>query len=287
MWVAPVVMLAICGGGWLGYRRLLQRGHRLLEVRPQPNFSVGNQFEATNIFGPIVFGDEYQLGDCRFEPDDVVVDVGAHIGCFSYLCYSKGSRAIYSYEPRRRNFELLQSNLGSRDGVHLYRAAVWRSDVHTPIELNLSGGFGENTGAGSVIAGGSRIDYATQTIANSTGEPERVTAIRLDDILGRFDSVKLLKLDCEASEFPILFTSRLLHKVEIIVAEIHEVSSEGMALLNPESRVPGYDEYRLQTLVPALEAQGFEVATRNGQGHMHGIVARRRPTEVLGCSTSE
>jgi FkbM family methyltransferase len=241
-------------------------------IRP---LSAGNLFEARNIFGPVFASDEYQIGDTRFDGHDVIVDVGAHIGAFSYLCYTKGARAIYCYEPGGRNFRLLERNLGSLPGVHLSRAAVWRSDRVRPAELRLSGPAGENTGASSVLAGGRVVDFHAQTTLELESEPEAVTAIPLDDILESFDRVRLLKVDCEGSEFPILLTSNKLHKVEWIVAEIHEVGERCMELLSPESHIAPYLFYRLEDMVSRLESLGFDVKSRRGESHLHLISARR------------
>jgi hypothetical protein len=68
--------------------------------------------------------------------------------------------------------------------------------------------------------------------------------------------VRLLKLDCEGSEWPILFTSRRLQQVREIVGEYHERETEW-----------GWcGAVRLQEF---LQAQGFAVdvqETRDGLG---------------------
>src|SRR5260370_23035354 len=70
-----------------------------------------NKFEFDNVVTTIIAVDEYELGDQTFGPDDVIIDVGAHIGVFSALCYHRGSRAIHSFEPNEDNFRLLEPNL--------------------------------------------------------------------------------------------------------------------------------------------------------------------------------
>ena len=48
-----------------------------------------------------------------------------------------------------------------------------------------------------------------------------------------------------------------------------------MERLDPGSRVPGYVEYRMDTLARKLESSGFRVSTRGGLGHLHLFDARR------------
>src|SRR5262249_41233627 len=119
-------------GTWWQARRAWQaqrKRRRSLKERSQRfrTFWVSNPFERDNIVGAVVFEDEYELGADPFLPGDVIVDVGAHIGAFSYWCYLKGSRAIYCYEPLERNFQILERNLAGKS-VERHRVAVWRSD---------------------------------------------------------------------------------------------------------------------------------------------------------------
>jgi len=240
-----------------------------------PGFKVGNRFEAYNVWHQIMYLDEYRVSDCQLERDDVIIDVGAHIGTFSYLCHTKGSRAIYCFEPSKRNFAWLERNVGLLPGVHLSRTAVWRSDGEQTAKVTLSGAAGENTGANSVLAGGRCIDHPRQRFVDSDGDRCQVAAIPLDEILKRFDRVKLLKMDCEGSEFPILLTSRELHRVERIVGEVHEIDQKLMALLDAGSRLDGYPAYRLEDLIGRLESVGFRVSSRSGKNHLFVFDASR------------
>ena len=197
---------------------------------------------------------------------------------FSYLCHILGSRAIYSYEPWPDNFDGLQRNLATLPGVHLFRAAVWRSDERTPGgRLVVSGPHGENTGACSVLDGGESVRFL-RGHATETGPRAKRTAksVPLDAILGRFERVRLLKLDCEGSEFPVLLTSTQLGRVEWLVAEVHEVDEDRMSRLPPASRVSGCLEYRVDRLVGRLRAEGFHVRTHPAGSGMHMLNARRR-----------
>ena len=57
------------------------------------------------IFNHVVLFNEYQLPD-RFAPDDIVIDVGAHIGSFAEAVLSRGCRNVTCIEPDQSNFEL-------------------------------------------------------------------------------------------------------------------------------------------------------------------------------------
>jgi FkbM family methyltransferase len=177
-----------------------------------------------SIFDGVVALDEYRLPE-RFEPDDVVVDVGAHIGSFAYAVVLRGGKHVWSIEPDRTNFTLAAEHLRTcvdQGYVRLIQAAVWRSDPNDD-ELRFDGyhAFPQsypgmegivNTGNGSVVWG--------------LGEP--VAKIAFDDVVDLATNheerrVRLLKLDCEGAEWPIVLTSRRLHLIDEIVGEFHEL----------------------------------------------------------------
>ena len=176
------------------------------------------------IFDCVVALDEYRLPE-RFEPDDVVVDVGAHIGSFAYAVVLRGGKHVLGIEPDRTNCAFAAEHLRpyvDQGHVRLMHAAVWRSDPNDD-ELRFDGyhAFPQsypgmegivNTGNGSVVWG--------------LGEP--VAKIAFDDVVdlathGGERRVRLLKLDCEGAEWPIVLTSRRLHLIDEIVGEFHEL----------------------------------------------------------------
>ena len=73
--------------------------------------------------------------------------------------------------------------------------------------------------------------------------------------------VRMVKLDCEGSEYPILLTSKTLHLVDAIVGEFHEFGSddEPHTGINEILRVPGHDRFTIKVLKQALERAGFDV----------------------------
>jgi FkbM family methyltransferase len=285
------LLIAAC---WLLYRSFVHNGRTLLRLQAlerlqgdrssteTPRFrwpelfrslAVNDSYDMDNIVPNVVFGDEYRMRGEHFEPGDVVIDVGANIGTFSLLCHLLGSRAIFCYEPGARNFQLLERNVGALPGVHLFQAAVWRSDGNGLQPLILS--EGSNSGAHSVMAAGHVTDFVSQRLLDSSRPGYAATSMPLDAILERFGRVKLLKIDCEGSEFPILLTSQRLDRVERVVGEIHEYEEDFVKVLDPHARVAGYAAYRAEHLVARLGSFGFSVTTRHNDQHIYLFDARR------------
>lgn len=196
------------------------------------------------IFNCINKDNEYRLPD-KFDSKDIIIDIGAHIGSFSYACITRGCGKVLAYEASPDNYELAYKNLQPYNKkVKVYHKAVWRSDKDTETLRFKPSAEEYNTGGGTVW---------------SEGMIE-VPVVKLDDIIRTIPGrIRLLKLDCEGSEFPILFTSRLLHKAQTICGEFHEIGTQRYPRAIPSvMRVDGFAKYSAESLQRFLEHRGFK-----------------------------
>lgn len=196
------------------------------------------------VFRHIVTENEYRI-PTRLDPNSLIIDIGAHIGSFSYLCWCAGARFIEAFEADPDNADLARENLANT-GITVVEKAVWRSDVDVD-KLHHSGyvdmcpdgpdPVSVNTGGGHVFAS-SGLEVAT---------------ISLDDVIGD-RKISLLKIDCEGSEYPILLTSKRLCQVRRIVGEYHLVDK------STSSDVAGLgDSFTPGSLFDYLVSQRFRV----------------------------
>lgn len=186
-----------------------------------------------DIFRECYLNNEYGLE--TLNPEDVVIDLGVHIGSFSILAHHKGSRNIHGYEVSDSNYKVALENTASLSGVHLNKIAVWRSDDNRKT-VNFDTNIVDwNTGMG-IVGNTPR-----------TGSVE-VECVKFDDVLDKFDSIRFVKIDVESSEYPILYTSKQLHKIREIAGEYH----------NFVGNINGYG-CNGQELKRFLEDQGFTV----------------------------
>jgi len=179
------------------------------------------------IFNDVVLYNEYRLPS-SFAADDIVIDVGTHIGSFAHAVLTRGCENVYGIEPDQTNCEIATEHLSEyleKGSFTMIRGAVWSSepnddqlffDGYYPFTKAHPGMEGIiNTGGGSVIWG--------------VGDP--VPKLSFDELIGSTtDSgaqrIRLLKLDCEGAEWPILLTSRRLHLIDEICGEFHEIGGE-------------------------------------------------------------
>ncbi|MHB8590776.1 MAG: FkbM family methyltransferase [Vulcanimicrobiaceae bacterium] len=172
----------------------------------------------------IVEQNEYNLPEA-LDPDALIVDIGTHVGSFVQACWNRGARNIVSFEADWENYAVAWDNVGNLhlEGVRLLYSAVGRSDEKFEPCVRFGGyvPFFDgrvNTGGGDVFAKAGR----------------EVMCTRFDDIR-RGRSISLLKIDCEGSEWPILYTSDL-SRVQRIVGEYHSIPPEveqSLCLPNP------------------------------------------------------
>ena len=208
-----------------------------------------------DIWLSVTAGNEYGLA-ARFGPGDVVLDIGAHIGAFSYLALDHGAGRVVSVEPDPENAYYLRHNVhmacGATDRCVIVTAAAGEADGTAEFTAHPV-----NTGGGAVGAGeGRRFPVAV------------VAFDRLVDFAaGESGTIRLLKLDCEGSEWPVLHTSRRLHRVRAIVGEYHV----------PES---GRGSGGAEELDGLLRGAGFEVLTRPTAGRMGLFTAWRAGSAV-------
>lgn len=188
-----------------------------------------------SIWTSVVNDDEYRVP--ALQEDDIVLDIGMHTGSFVARAYVAGSRRIYGFEPDEDNFRLAQANVGGLG--QLFQAAIVRSDSrkddavflspHIPMEHEL------NTGVGNIFAEGG----------------QQVPTVPLDEILGGLKDVRLVKLDCEGGEWPALYTSKYLSRVQEFVGEWHLTMPEDFA------EAQGVPPCTLTGLSYFMERQGF------------------------------
>jgi len=249
---------------------------RLLGLKPKQVAAVLNHFYASSlafrkgttdraIFLNVVLNNEYRL-PTSFAPDDIVIDIGMHIGSFCFAALLRGCVNIHGFEADRQNFNLAARNLqpfGER--VHLYHKAVWRSD-RTDDALYSEEEYPEgNTGGGCILHGtkGKKLDL-----------------IAFDDIIREVSNdgqkrIRLVKIDCEGSEYPILLTSRLLHLIDNLYGEYHHGVDASVA------QVEGVRELSIEELGKHLDAACFEVESFPTPNSQLGMFFATRPGKEL------
>ncbi len=159
------------------------------------------------------FPEEAEIGE---EP--VIVDVGANVGFFSLYMFSQFPKArIYGFEPMPFNYRQL------KEYEDTYSNYQWK---------NFNQGLAENdhglTLYSSTIEGFSTM--AGVFASDGRAEKIEVDTCTLQQLMENesLDSIDLLKLDCEGSEYAILYSlsDEQLSRINFFSIETHKGEGE-------------------------------------------------------------
>ena len=190
---------------------------------------------------------EYNIDDYGITENDTVIDIGAHIGLFSLrvsnFC-TKGK--IFSYEPIKDNFECLISNIKLNQLEHVlpFNLAVSSNSSELDIFLN--------------------DDESGHSIFSEKNKKITVNSISLREIFDQnnIKICKLLKLDCEGSEYSIIDALPLeyFERIENIVIEYHLADTK-----------PEYSK----KLINKIKNAGFTIETKPHYNDMGFLIAKK------------
>jgi len=166
------------------------------------------------------------------EEDDVIVDVGAHIGTFSVMASNIANHGrVYAFEPEPENFSMLEDNID-----------INRLENVAAFNLAVSGNSGER----EFFVSEDNVDHSLHF---KGGKKTRVKTITLKKFMkvNKIDRIDFLKMDCEGVEYEILFKSpdSVLKNIRKISMEYHDIDGERS----------------MTSLKRFLEKKGFSVKT--------------------------
>jgi len=144
----------------------------------------------------------------KLEPEDIVLDLGGHIGTFANLVALKVKRVI-CFEPSPENFELLELNTQRFSNVELHNKAVTDKE-QDKIEfwfITKPKSNNKNTGAGGVYKKRGRSIVM-------------VDNMHIRDVLEQIKPTKI-KCDIEGAEYEIFSETEVPNTVKAIIFEIH------------------------------------------------------------------
>ncbi len=185
----------------------------------------------------------YTPKNFEIKENDVVVDIGAHIGFFSIFASTLARNGkVFSFEPMPENFMLLSENIAMNNirNIAAFNQAVGAKDGKQEIFLSE-----HNTGGHSFF----------HTKKNSE-KTITVPVVSLKSFMKshNLNAIDFLKMDCEGAEYQILFnlSRETLQKIKKISMEFHNID----------------DKNNAEALKTYLEKNGFKVMLQNDSRRM-------------------
>lgn len=127
------------------------------------------------------------------EKDDVVLDIGAHVGLFGVVSKKKGARKIISVEPSKARISSLEKNLSNTD--------------HTIVPYGISD-----------------IEHTVKNGLSYDGLIEDISTITFKSLVEKYNisNIDFMKVDCEGAEYEIFS----LKNIEWIKNNVKKISGE-------------------------------------------------------------
>jgi len=212
------------------------------------------------VFKEIFVSDFYSIDElvASLPVNPVIIDIGANAGYFNIMLFSKIKEGtVYAYEPIPSNYELFKKNIslnpGLQNKIHLFNKAVTGTPQQT-VEL-----FMEEASDNSVIAS-VYSDFDSQNKHTLT-----VPGISLDEIIGQnnLQHIDLIKVDCEGSEYPIIYETpaEAWRKINMLTIEVHNLDEE---------------KRNTRFLQQFLEEKGYSVATAFAHSNCYTLTATKK-----------
>jgi len=201
-----------------------------------------------------------RVPEYRPHHDDVIVDVGAHIGAFTLLAASKVPNGkVYAVEASLDSFSLLQKNIEANQlrNVRAFHLALGAERGTARLFHDREGNWGHSM------------------MKEMTPEYEAVPTDSLSNFMAdnRILKCDFMKLNCEGAEFPIILGApdEALRRVRTLLILYHL------------DLVPGKSE---TDLVDKLNQCGFKTKVRNRTEKRGWIIGlnrafRTRPDELV------
>jgi FkbM family methyltransferase len=192
-------------------------------IRWKGHLLLSDALQEIELFDLIVEKQIYSIPECRVEEGDIVFDVGAHMGFFSYHAKLCGAKAVYAFEPNPYVREVLTKHrsLWGFPDLNIYDLALYSEEG----ELDLS--IPENP-----LASVATVNYEGTVLEKFRyGAKIRVVATTIDCFVknNRIPFVNFIKIDAEGAEGAILRGARQTisaFKPKIVVSAYHRPYDE-------------------------------------------------------------
>ena len=190
--------------------KLHQTSLHNIKLRNGVVMSAPSEVSLAFLFHEIWLDKVYSPAGYEIKPGDVVFDIGGNVGVFALYAATRAKNVkVYSFEPFPENAKYFERNLkDSRlKNVEFFNVAV-SDEVGTRV-LNV------------------HDSWIKHSLNGKSSEDEGITVncTSLNQAMEKIDKCDLLKIDCEGSEYEILYScsTETLKKVKKIVGEYHNL----------------------------------------------------------------
>ena len=197
----------------LVYFKLTKKDYVIFETRSGLKIKIRVNSTDLMAFTHVWMIQEYSDDNFSINNDDVIIDVGAHIGLFALFAsqFCKNGK-IFCYEPIKENYKILIENIEMNQIQNIFpnNLAVTKETSRAKIFLN-----DDQSGHSMFIQNKNFVEVDSKSLSD----------IFIDNGIKECD---FLKLDCEGAEYEIIesLPSDLFTKINKTAIEYHMVDTK-------------------------------------------------------------
>jgi len=197
----------------LVYFKLTKKDYVIFETRSGLKIKIRVNSTDLMAFTHVWMIQEYSDDNFSINNDDVIIDVGAHIGLFALFAsqFCKNGK-IFCYEPIKENYKILIENIEMNQIQNIFpnNLAVTKETSRVKIFLN-----DDQSGHSMFIQNKNFVEVDSKSLSD----------IFIDNGIKECD---FLKLDCEGAEYEIIesLPSDLFTKINKTAIEYHMVDTK-------------------------------------------------------------
>lgn len=206
----------------LVYFKLIKQNHVIFKTKT--GLKIRLRVNSTDLiaFTHVWLIQEYTSPEFEIHDDDIVLDVGAHVGLFSLFAsqFCKNGK-IFCFEPIKENYEQLMENIKINNIKNIIPFNCAVSDQTKKIKIYLND---DESGHSMFLENSNYVE---------------VDSISIIDIFenNSIEKCNFLKLDCEGAEYPIIesLSENHLKRIDKTVIEYHMADTQPNLLINLEN----------------------------------------------------
>ena len=228
----------------LVYFNVIKNNYVIFKTRDGFQIKIRTKSSDIQIFTEIWLENAYPVN--LDSDDEVIIDIGSHIGIFFLYCIHKFKNCkIFSFEADKENYNI------SKDNIKLNNL----TDANCK-NLAVSSKLG-------YIKFYKNEDFSSHSIITPTNNFENIESTNLKEIFdeNKIDKCNLLKLDCEGVEYEILLntSNEIYKKINQIFLEYHIDNNEEL----------------LEKLIIKLKENNYQIKNSRNNKYLGFIFAKK------------
>lgn len=195
------------------YFKTIKKENMILETRDKLKIKIRTKSTDIMQLGTVWFTNDYNVQGFEIKNNDIIVDIGAHIGLFSLFAsqFCKSGK-IYCFEPIKENYEILLDNIDLNKIKNIIPLNLAVSKENEPVRIYMN----SDESAHSIFPQGNEFVEVKSTTIEKIFDEQKI------------ENCDLLKIDCEGAEYQIIdsIPEKYFSRINKVIIEYHLIDEK-------------------------------------------------------------